>query len=125
MTIGNGLYLPGRIGEGAVNFLVDTGSGVFYCSSADLETVGMPEGRANEVLGTTILGGRTSVGLPGTSEACCKHGSTGHHLGLHSGEIGEDEGILGNDFAMAHRLKVRPHEAAVYLPRPQDEGEKT
>ena len=31
-------------------------------------------------------------------------------------EIGEDEGILGNDFAMAHQLTVRPHEAAVYLP---------
>ena len=31
-------------------------------------------------------------------------------------EIGKDEGILGNDFAMAHRLMVRPHEAAVYLP---------
>ena len=31
-------------------------------------------------------------------------------------EIGEDKGILGNDFTMAHRLMVRPHEAAVYLP---------
>ena len=30
-------------------------------------------------------------------------------------EIDEDEGILGNDFAMAHRLSVRPHEGAVYL----------
>ena len=31
-------------------------------------------------------------------------------------EIGEDEGILGNDFAMAQELMVRPHESAVYLP---------
>ena len=31
-------------------------------------------------------------------------------------EIGEDEGILGNDFAMAQHLTVRPHESAVYLP---------
>ena len=31
-------------------------------------------------------------------------------------ELGEDEGTLGNDFAMGHRLTVRPHEAAVYLP---------
>ena len=31
-------------------------------------------------------------------------------------EIGEDEGILGNDFPMAHQLTVRPHEGAAYLP---------
>ena len=30
-------------------------------------------------------------------------------------EIGEDEGILGNDFAMAQQLTVWPHESAVYL----------
>ena len=30
-------------------------------------------------------------------------------------EIGEDEGILGNDFAMANWLTVQPHEGAVYL----------
>ena len=31
-------------------------------------------------------------------------------------EIGDDEGILGNNFAMAHELTVRPCEGAVYLP---------
>ena len=31
-------------------------------------------------------------------------------------EIGEDEGILGNDFAMAHELMVWPCEGAMYLP---------
>ena len=31
-------------------------------------------------------------------------------------EIGDEEGILGNDFAMAHELTVRPCEGAVYLP---------
>ena len=31
-------------------------------------------------------------------------------------EIGDDEGILGNDFAMAHELTVRPCEGPVYLP---------
>ena len=30
-------------------------------------------------------------------------------------EISEDKGILGNDFAMAQELTVRPHEGAVYL----------
>ena len=31
-------------------------------------------------------------------------------------EIGDDEGILGNDFAMAHELTVQQYEGAVYLP---------
>ena len=31
-------------------------------------------------------------------------------------EIGKDEGILGNDFAMSQQLTVRPHESAVYVP---------
>ena len=34
-------------------------------------------------------------------------------------EIGEDEGILGNDFAMAHKIMVQPHEGAVFLPEAQ------
>ena len=34
-------------------------------------------------------------------------------------EISEDEGILGNDFAVARQLTLRPHEGAVYLPRAQ------
>ena len=31
-------------------------------------------------------------------------------------EIGDDEGILGSDFVMAHELKVPLYEGAVYLP---------
>ena len=31
-------------------------------------------------------------------------------------EIGDDEGILRNDFSMAHERAVRPCEGAVYLP---------
>ena len=31
-------------------------------------------------------------------------------------EIGDDEGILGNDFAMAHELTMRPCKGAVNLP---------
>ena len=31
-------------------------------------------------------------------------------------EIGDNEGILGNDFAMTHEVTVRPCEGAVYLP---------
>ena len=37
-------------------------------------------------------------------------------------EIRDDEGILGNDFAMAHELTVRPCEGAVYLPDHAETG---
>ena len=44
-------------------------------------------------------------------------------------EIGEDQGIPGNNFSMAQALTVRPHEGAVYLPtfssgRKEDMGER-
>ena len=31
-------------------------------------------------------------------------------------DIGDDKGILGNDFAMAHKLTVRPCKGTMYLP---------
>ena len=46
---------------------------------------GAPEGQASQVLGTTMFSGRTSALLPWTSKAGRQPGSTGHHLGLHSG----------------------------------------
>ena len=64
--------------------------------------------------------GQPAGDKPGTSKACCEPGSTGHHLTL----SGDDKGILGNDFAMAQRLTVRPHEAAVYLPKTSGGGRK-
>ena len=39
-------------------------------------------------------------------------------------EIGDDEGILGNDFEMAHELTVGPCEGAVYLPTLSKEEEE-
>ena len=39
-------------------------------------------------------------------------------------QIGEDEGILGNDFAMAQQLTVQPHGSAVYLPASSSTGFK-
>ena len=39
-------------------------------------------------------------------------------------EIGEDEGILGNDFAMVQELTVGPHEGGVYLPAFSSGGKK-
>ena len=36
-------------------------------------------------------------------------------------EIGEDEGILGNDLAVTHRLTVHPHEGTISLPGASNE----
>ena len=41
----------------------------------------------------------------------------GKRVGICFAEIGTDEGILGNDFAMRHKLTIRPHKGVVYLPQ--------
>ena len=116
VTIGNGLYLLGRIGGNGVSFLVDTGSGVSILAARTWKKWGRTgdeltrywgrlcsvEGRALECLGKA----RLTVTL----------GTRVVEWGFIVAEIGDDEGILGNDFAMAHELTVRPCEGAVYLP---------
>ena len=60
------------------------------------------EGRALECLGST----RLTVTL----------GTRAIKWNFIVAEIGDDEGIMGNDFAMAHELTVRPCMGAMYLP---------
>ena len=60
------------------------------------------EGQALECLGST----RLTLTL----------GTRAIKLNFIVAEIGDDEGLLGNDFAMAHELTVRPCKGAVYLP---------
>ena len=60
------------------------------------------EGRALECLGRTTL----TVTL----------GTRAMKWNFIVAEIGDDEGLRGNDFTMAHNLTVRPCEGAVYLP---------
>ena len=54
LTVGNGLYLQGRVGESAVNFLVDTRSGVSVVAARVRGQWGRPR---DEVLGTSMFGG--------------------------------------------------------------------
>ena len=93
LTVANGLYLQGRICESAVNFLVDTGSGVsivasriWRCRREGLTKywgrLCLVEGRAFDCLGR----GRLAVNL----------GSQVITWDFLMAEIGEDEGILGN-----------------------------
>ena len=83
---------------------------------ADLEEVGSCGGRANQVLGAVVLSRGTSARVPGQSETYRGSGTRVIKWSFIVAEIGDDEGILGNDFAMAHELTVRPCEGAVYLP---------
>ena len=116
VMVGNRLYLPGRIEGNGVSFLVDTGSGVsilaartwrkWGCAEDELTRywgrLSSVEGRALECLGST----RLTVTLV----------TRAIKWSFIVAEIGDDEGILGNDFAMAHKLTVRPCEGALYLP---------
>ena len=115
-TVGNGLYLQGQIVGSTVNFLVDTGFVVAIVAARVWRQWGRPgdelrkhwgglcsvEGRALECMGRT----RLAVTL-GT------HVITWDFILV---EIGKDEGMLGNEFAMALQLTVQPHEGAVHLP---------
>ena len=96
--------LPGRYGIRGV-----------HSGCADLEEVGSCGGRANQVLGAAVLSGRTSARVQGQSETYRDSGNSGHKMELHSGGNRRRKGILGNDFAMAHKLTVRPCEGAMYL----------
>ena len=105
----NGLYLPGLIEGNVVSFLVDTGSGLsILAQTAEDELTRYwgwlcsVEGRALEWHGRA----RLTVTL----------GTWVIKWSFIVAEVGDDEGILGNDFAMAHKLTVRPCEGAVYLP---------
>ena len=108
--VGNGLYLPG------VSFLVNTGSGVSILAARTWRKWGRAEdeltrywgllcsveGRALECLGST----RLTVTLE----------TRAIKWNFIVAESGDEEGILENNFAMAHELTVWPCEGAVYLP---------
>ena len=94
----------------------------FYYSCTDLETMGAPDGRASQVLGTTMFGGWQALDYLGQATLAVNLGAQVITCDFIVAEIGEDEGILAYDFAMAHRIMVRPHEAAVYLPGSSEGG---
>ena len=100
-AVGNGLYLQGQIAGSKVSFLVDAGSGVSILAAWIWREWDRPrdelanywgEGRALECLGQT----RLAVTL-GT------HVIEWDFIVV---EIGEDERILGNDFAMEQDSQI-------------------
>ena len=116
VTIGNGLYLPGRIGGNGVSFLVDTGSGVSLLAARTWRKWGRTEDELTRFLGRLCSVEGRALECLGKARLTVTLGTRVVEWGFIVAEIGDDEGILGNDFAMAHELTVRPCEGAVYLP---------
>ena len=75
-----------------------------------------------KVLGLAMLHGATTIGMPGMSRLTVTLGTRTIEWDFMVTEMRDNEGILGNDFTMAHRLTVQPHEGVVYLPEVSSEG---
>ena len=50
-----------------------------------MEEMGPHGGRANQVVGAAVFGGRTSAGVSGQSTTDCDSRNPGRRMGLHSG----------------------------------------
>ena len=114
--IGNGLYLLGRIGGNGVSFLVDTGSGVSILAARTWRKWGRTEDELTRYWGRLCSVEGRALECLGKARLTVTLGTRVVEWGFIVAEFGDDEGILGNDFAMAHELPVRPCEGAVYLP---------
>ena len=116
VTVGNGLYLPGRIEGNGVSFLVDTRYWVSILAARTWRKWGRAEDELTRYWGRLCsVEGRVLECL-GKARPTVTLGTRVIEWSFIVAEIGDDEGILGNDFAMAHELTVRPCEGAVYLP---------
>ena len=116
VTVRNGLYLPGRIGGNGVSFLVDTGSGVSILAARTWRKWGRAEDGLTRYWGRLYSVEGRGLECLGKARLTVTLGTRVIEWSFIVAEIGDDEGILGNDFAMAHELTVRPCEGAVYLP---------
>ena len=122
VTIGNGLYLLGRIGGSGVSFLVDTGSRVSILAARKWKEWGRTEDELTRYWGRLCSVEGRALQCLGKVRLTVTLGTRVVEWGFIVAEIGDDEGILGNDFAMAHELTVRPCEGAVYLPDHAETG---
>ena len=108
--------LPGRIEGNRVSFLVDTGSGVSILAAWTLGKWGRAEDELTRYWGRLYLVEGRALECLDSTRLTVTLGTRAKKWNFIVAEIGDDEGILGNDFVMAHELTVRPCEGAVYLP---------
>ena len=113
VTVGNGLYLPGRIKGNGVSFLVDTGSGVSILAALTWRKWGRAEDGLTRYWGRLCSVEGRALECLGKARLTVTLGTLVIEWSFIVAEIRDDEGILGNDFAMAHVLTVRPCEGAV------------
>ena len=114
--VGNGLYLPGGIEGNGVSFLVDTGSGVSILAARTMRKWGRAEDELTRYWGRLCSVEGRALECLGRARLTVTPGTQVIKWSFIVAEIGDDEGILGNDFAMAHERTMRPCEDAVYLP---------
>ena len=108
VMVGNGLYLPGRIEGNGVSFLVDTGSGVSILAARTWRKWGRAEDELTRYWGRLCSVEGRALECLGRARLTVTLGTRVIKWSFIVAEIGDDEGILGNDFAMAHELTVRP-----------------
>ena len=100
VTVGNGLYLPGRIGGNQVSFLVDMGSGVSILAARTWRKWGSTEDGLTRYWGRLCsVEGRVLECL-GKARLTVTLGTRVIEWSFIVAEIGDDEGILGNVFSV-------------------------
>ena len=118
IMVGNELYLPGRIEGNGVSFLVDTGSGVSILAARTWRKWGRAEDELTRYWGWLCSVDGRALECLGRARLTVTLGTRVIKWSFIVAEIGDDEGILGNNFVMAHKLTVRLCKGAVYLPDP-------
>ena len=113
--VGNRLYLPGRIEGNGVSILVDTGFGVSILAARTWRKWGHAEDELTRYWGRLCLVEGRALECLGSTRLTVTLETRAIKWNFIVAEIGDDEGILGNDLAMAHELTVWPCEGAVYL----------
>ena len=105
--MGNRLYLPGRIEGNGVSFLVNTGSGVSILAARTWREWGRAEDELTRYWGWLCSVEGQALECLGKARLTVTLGTRVIEWCFIVAEIGDDEGILRNDFAMAHELTVR------------------
>ena len=93
VTVGNGLYLPGRIGGNGVSFLVNTGSGVSILAARTWRKWGRMEDELTRYWGRLCSVKGRELECLGKARLTVTLGTWVNEWGFTVAKIGDDEGI--------------------------------
>ena len=105
--VGNKLYLPGRIEGNGVSFLVDTGSGVSILAAQTWMKWGRAEDELTRYWGRLCSVEGRALECLGSTRLTMTLGTRAIKSSFIVAEIGDDEGILGNNFASSQCGRAR------------------